>query len=77
MLYTDMLLINVDLTLSQRLHISHITCGTHIFCTILDAVSFELLETIQQEKTNTAGAFPWLITQTFHQISACSLNYFH
>lgn len=44
---------------------------------MIDAVSYELLETIQQEKTNTVGAFSWLIKQTFHQISACSQNYFH
>lgn len=37
----------------------------------------ELFKTILQEKTNTVGAFSSLITQTFHQISSCSGNYFH
>lgn len=53
-------------------------CTSVIFSApMLDETSYELLETIQQEKINTVGAFSWLITQTFHQIIACSRNYFH
>lgn len=83
-LCTNMLLINVETWQDFTFCTSPVALVDISYCTsvifsalMLGAISYELLETIRQEKTNTVGVFSWLITQTFHQISGCSQNYFH